>query len=80
MVNFELNEERKMIQGSIREFATEVLRPGARDWEEGKMIPNEVIQQAWELGIITNQVPRYKDCKVRWLSPFPWCPSWGRRG
>ncbi len=46
-----------MIQGSIRDFATEVLRPGARDWEEGKMIPNEVIQQAWDLGIITNQVP-----------------------
>ncbi len=33
-----LNEELKMIKGSIRDFAIEVLKPGARDWEEGKRL------------------------------------------
>ena len=46
MVSCELNEERKLIEESIRDFSAGVLRPGARDWEEGKSIPSEVIQQA----------------------------------
>lgn len=60
MINFNPDEEQRQIQDMVRRFAADALRPSARDCEEDKVIPDELLAKFWELGLITNCIP--EDC------------------
>ncbi|WP_110111370.1 acyl-CoA dehydrogenase [Bacillus sp. CGMCC 1.16541] len=51
-MNFDLTTEQKMIQRTIREFAEEVVAPGAEQRDKEKAFPIEAFKQLSELGIM----------------------------
>ena len=57
MVDFEPSEEQQLIRDTVREFATEQIRPVARHSDETGAAPEALIQQAWELGLVQNTIP-----------------------
>ena len=57
MISFELNEEQSMIRESLRAFAAEVLAPGARAIDEAGEMPDAIIKQGWDFGLIAASIP-----------------------
>jgi alkylation response protein AidB-like acyl-CoA dehydrogenase len=55
--DLEPTEDQQMIVGVIREFAAEVLRPGAADAEAAADTPKEVLAQTGELGLTLLNIP-----------------------
>lgn len=51
-LNFELTDEQKMLQKMIREFAEEVVAPGAIERDRTKQFPKEIFKQLGEMGIM----------------------------
>jgi len=52
MLNFDLTEEQQMIKKMIREFADEVVAPGAIERDRTKEFPVEVFKQLSEMGMM----------------------------
>ena len=50
-MNLELNEEQKMLQKSVREFAESEVRPLAKELDETGRFPRELFAKAAELGL-----------------------------
>jgi butyryl-CoA dehydrogenase len=50
-VNLELNEEQKLLQKSVREFAETEVRPLAKELDENGHFPRELFKKAAELGL-----------------------------
>jgi butyryl-CoA dehydrogenase len=50
-VNLELNEEQKLLQKSVREFAETEVRPLAKELDETGQFPRELFKKAAELGL-----------------------------
>jgi alkylation response protein AidB-like acyl-CoA dehydrogenase len=57
MIDSFLTEEQRMIRDAAREFATEVLMPNAGQWDREASIPDAVIRQLGELGLLGMIVP-----------------------
>ena len=57
MVNFQPTEEQQLIRETVASFAREQIRPVAHDADESGQIPNALIQQAWELGLVQSMIP-----------------------
>ncbi len=57
MIDLELDEEQQMIQDSVGAFADERIRPAAHEADERSTVPEAVIEQGWELGIVQGAVP-----------------------
>ncbi|MGG4490005.1 acyl-CoA dehydrogenase family protein [Metabacillus idriensis] len=51
-MNFELSQEQRMIQKTIKEFAEEVVEPGAFERDKTKQFPAEIFQQLGEMGML----------------------------
>ena len=51
-MNFNLTDEQKMLQKMIREFAEEVVAPGAIERDRTKEFPKEIFKQLGEMGIM----------------------------
>lgn len=51
-MQFELNQEQKMLQKMIREFADEVVAPGADERDKTKQFPTEIFKQMAELNLL----------------------------
>ncbi|MDG5470836.1 acyl-CoA dehydrogenase family protein [Jeotgalibacillus sp. ET6] len=51
-MNFELTQEQQMIQRTIREFAQEVVAPGALERDRTKAFPKDEMKQLGELGMM----------------------------
>jgi acyl-CoA dehydrogenase len=49
-MHLKLDEERALLQETVRAFAREQVRPRARAWEEAQEIEAAVLDAAWELG------------------------------
>ena len=49
--NPELNEDQLQIQKWVHDFATDVVRPVAAEWDEKEETPWPVIQEAAEIGL-----------------------------
>jgi alkylation response protein AidB-like acyl-CoA dehydrogenase len=54
---YELNEEQRMIQAMVREFAREVVLPTAAERDRTGEFPRENLQQMAELGLLGMNVP-----------------------
>ncbi|WP_250515030.1 acyl-CoA dehydrogenase family protein [Caballeronia sp. INDeC2] len=52
-----LTEEQRMIRDAARQFATEVLVPNAGQWDKDGAIPDAVVRQLGELGLLGMVVP-----------------------
>jgi butyryl-CoA dehydrogenase len=50
-LNLELNEEQKLLQKSVREFAASEVRPMAKELDETGHFPHELFRKAAELGL-----------------------------
>ena len=55
---FELNDEQRAIQASIREFAEAEIAPHAADWDRSHTFPLETVRQLGELGAMGVAFPR----------------------
>lgn len=57
MISFGPTEEQGLVREAMRTFAAEVLRPAARAADEAEKLPEDALQQAWELGFVSTQIP-----------------------
>jgi acyl-CoA dehydrogenase len=57
VISFGLTEEQELIRDAMREFGEQVLRAAARDADETESVPDAVLDQTWELGLLSTQLP-----------------------
>jgi alkylation response protein AidB-like acyl-CoA dehydrogenase len=57
MFDLEPTEEQKLIRDTVGSFAKERIGPIARECDETGTIPRDVVDQAWELGVIHSAIP-----------------------
>ncbi|MFO0577011.1 MAG: acyl-CoA dehydrogenase family protein [Polyangia bacterium] len=56
-MDFELTEEQKILQKTVREFAQAEIAPHSRRWDEAESFPHEIIPRLGELGLLGMSVP-----------------------
>lgn len=56
-MDFELSEEQRGIQRSVREFAERELRPHVMEWDEAQHFPQELIPKLAEMGLMGATAP-----------------------
>jgi len=57
MIDFQPTDEQQLVIDTVRQFATNEIRPKARECDESKQLPEKVIEQAHELGLVANALP-----------------------
>jgi acyl-CoA dehydrogenase len=57
MISFEPSEDQQLVRDTVASFAREQIRPAAREADESGHIPERLVQQAWELGLVQNAIP-----------------------
>jgi len=57
VISFGLTEEQELVRDAMREFGAQVLRAAARDADETESVPDAVLDQTWELGLLSTQLP-----------------------
>lgn len=57
MIDSFLTEEQRMIRDAARQFSVEVLAPNAGQWDKDGAIPDAVVRQLGELGLLGMIVP-----------------------
>jgi alkylation response protein AidB-like acyl-CoA dehydrogenase len=57
LIDFEPNEEQALIVETVRAFAENEIRPRARECDETRKLPEDVLAQAHELGLVANGLP-----------------------
>jgi alkylation response protein AidB-like acyl-CoA dehydrogenase len=57
VISFGPTEEQEIVRDAMREFAQQVLRPGAREADETSRLPDALLQQGSELGLTSTQLP-----------------------
>jgi alkylation response protein AidB-like acyl-CoA dehydrogenase len=57
MIDFEPSEEQQLVSDTVRQFALNEIRPRARECEESAKLPDALLAQAHELGLVTNALP-----------------------
>ncbi|MFT4048759.1 MAG: acyl-CoA dehydrogenase family protein [Solirubrobacterales bacterium] len=56
-VNFQLSDEQKLMQETAREFAEKEIRPVSEEYDRDSTFPRDVINKAWELGLMNTSIP-----------------------
>ena len=57
MLGFTPTEEQRLIQDTVSDFARDHVRPAAHDADESGDVPDTLIEQAWQLGLIHSTIP-----------------------
>jgi len=57
VVDFTLTDEQQDIRALAHEFAEREIRPKAWDYDRDSTFPRDVVEQAWELGLMNSHVP-----------------------
>ncbi|MBW2312758.1 MAG: acyl-CoA dehydrogenase family protein [Deltaproteobacteria bacterium] len=57
MISFGPNEEQEIVRDAMREFAEQALRTVGRECDESASVPDDLLQQVWELGLTATQIP-----------------------
>ncbi len=57
MIDFEPSEEQALIVETVRQFAANEIRPVARECDESGKLPDGLLAQAHELGLVANALP-----------------------
>jgi acyl-CoA dehydrogenase len=58
MIGFDLTDEQLALRDMVRKFVENEITPKAHQYDESGDFPMEVIQKAWELGIMNVAVPQ----------------------
>ena len=56
-MNFELNENQKMIAQMVRDFAEKEIRPNMMKWDQDEIFPIEAMKKMGELGLLGIYIP-----------------------
>ncbi|MEE9162773.1 MAG: acyl-CoA dehydrogenase family protein, partial [Candidatus Neomarinimicrobiota bacterium] len=56
-MNFNLTDEQALLQRTVRQFARDVVAPGAIERDETKTWPAEIVRQLGEMGLMGVTVP-----------------------
>jgi len=56
MYSFDLTSEQKMLVETVHRFAEQKLRPRYRAVEEAKAVPDTLVQNGWELGLLPGSI------------------------
>jgi alkylation response protein AidB-like acyl-CoA dehydrogenase len=57
VISFQPSEEQELVRDAMREFAENALRPVARECDEAESVPDDLLQEAWGLGLTSTQLP-----------------------
>jgi acyl-CoA dehydrogenase len=57
MVDFTLTDEQKSLQEMAHDFAEKEIRPVAWEYDRDSTWPQEIIEKAWELGLLNTHLP-----------------------
>jgi alkylation response protein AidB-like acyl-CoA dehydrogenase len=57
MIDFELSEEQRVLQASVREMCDRLIVPHARRWDEEERFPHEIVPALGEMGLLGMQIP-----------------------
>jgi acyl-CoA dehydrogenase len=57
MVSFQPSEEQQLVRDTVASFARAEIRPLAREADESGTVPGEIVQHAWDLGIVQSAIP-----------------------
>jgi alkylation response protein AidB-like acyl-CoA dehydrogenase len=57
LIDFEANDEQKLIVETVRSFAASEVRPRARECFEARKLPDDAIARAHELGLVASALP-----------------------
>jgi acyl-CoA dehydrogenase len=57
VVDFTLTEEQKALQDMAHDFAEKEIRPVAWEYDKEGTWPQEILEKAWELGLMNSHVP-----------------------
>ncbi|MDX1615560.1 MAG: acyl-CoA dehydrogenase family protein [Candidatus Promineifilaceae bacterium] len=57
MLNFELDEEQRMLKEAMDRFAREDMRKVFRDADEEGHVPDETVRAGWEFGLLPSGIP-----------------------
>ena len=55
-MQFDINENQKMIQEMVREFAQNEILPGAAERDQSKAFPFELCKKSGELGLMLSLI------------------------
>ncbi|UCH10123.1 MAG: acyl-CoA dehydrogenase [Fidelibacterota bacterium] len=56
-MNFNLTEEQSLLRQTVRQFAEEMIAPGAIERDETKTWPEDIVRQLGEMGLLGMMVP-----------------------
>ena len=57
MVDFTLTDEQKDIRELAHDFAEKEIRPVAWDYDKDATWPQEIVEKAWEVGLMNTHIP-----------------------
>jgi alkylation response protein AidB-like acyl-CoA dehydrogenase len=57
MIDFELSDEQRVLQASVREMCERLIVPNARRWDQEERFPHEVVPALGEMGLLGMQIP-----------------------
>jgi alkylation response protein AidB-like acyl-CoA dehydrogenase len=57
MIDFELSEDQRVLQASVREMCERLIIPNARRWDEEERFPHEIVAPMGEMGLLGMQIP-----------------------
>jgi alkylation response protein AidB-like acyl-CoA dehydrogenase len=57
MIDFELSDDQRVLQSSVREMCERLIVPNAKRWDEEERFPHEVIPALGEMGLLGMQIP-----------------------
>jgi alkylation response protein AidB-like acyl-CoA dehydrogenase len=57
MIDFELSEEQRVLQASVREMCERLIIPNARRWDQEERFPHEIVPAMGEMGLLGMQIP-----------------------
>ena len=57
VVDFTLSDEQKHIKETAHDFAEKEIRPVAWDYDRDATWPQEILEKAWELGLMNSHIP-----------------------
>jgi acyl-CoA dehydrogenase len=57
MVDFTLTDEQKALREMAHDFAVKEIRPVAWDYDRDSTWPQDVIEKAWEVGLMNSHIP-----------------------
>src|SRR5690606_8993647 len=71
IMNFELNENQKMITQMVRDFGEREIRPYLMEWDEAQTFPIDTMKKLGELGLLGVLVPEeYKGAGFGYLEYY----------